>query len=820
MAILLLSTVTDPSAQTLNPDWWHTSGGAVHSMVSSSDGSVIYMGGSFNYVGPVVRNGALLGLEDGQPTLGLPSPDQRVLCTIEDGAGGWYIGGAFDQVGDQSRSKVARINADGTLSAWQVEVDADVEALLLDGSTLYVGGPFTTVAGESRSGVAAVDANTGALLPFAPELAAPLYPRVRAFAMVGENLIMGGNFEMVDGSMRDYLAAVNKVSGALTTWTPDPANQVFSLLVSDDASTLYVGGTFTAIAGQSRMRTAAFNTSTFALLPFNAQASDVVNSMDMEDGVLVLGGEFGTLGGQPRENLGAVDASSGAVLPWVANADDDVYAVLIDDGVVHVAGSFTELDGVVRRYIGAVDLATAEVTAWDPVSGDDVFTLCLSGDQLYAGGGYTSIGGKVRNKLMAMDPATGQPTDWDPNAANDYGSVFQLRINPNGQVIYAAGSFNNEVIGGQLRKHLVALDAMTGLAYPWAPQPSGQVADIELSPDGTVLYAAGGFTSIAGVQRNRLAAFNADPQVTELLPWDPNCTAGSALCLELSGDGSTLYVGGTFQASTGTVGGQPRDRIAALNTSIATNNATSWTAPLTGPPAIGSFSAAVYSLLLDPAGQTLYIGGFFNGAAGHAVSGQPRDNLAAVSVSTGSALPWDPGTNDRIIELKWSGDGSLMVCGVFDGADAIGGSERQGFALVDPMTGVVGPALVEMNFGGNISEAEEFDGLLVLSGFFNEMNGEPRLALAAFDLPPSAVAELESPGSIVVNPNPTTGIVLLPSVPDARRSILFDGTGRVVWQDSFSRTLDLAAQPSGLYLLVFQDADGKEIGRSRVVVER
>jgi len=174
---------------------------------------------------------------------------------------------------------------------------------------------------------------------------------------------------------------------------------------------------------------------------------------------------------------------------------------------------------------------------------------------------------------MAMDPVTGRPTDWDAGAVNDYGSISDLALSPDGQVLYGSGSFN-EMIGGQQRKHLVALDVNTALALPWGPRPDQQVSQIELSPDGSVLYAAGYFSAVDGVQRSSLAAFNADPQQTELLPWDPNCTAGSVVTMALSSDGSTLYVGGSFRADNSTIGGQPRDRIAALSTSMNTNNAT------------------------------------------------------------------------------------------------------------------------------------------------------------------------------------------------------------------------------------------------------
>ncbi|MBK6368248.1 MAG: hypothetical protein IPH05_16620 [Flavobacteriales bacterium] len=811
---------TSVHAQTLNTDWWHTAGGSVSAMVPSTDGSVIYMAGSFNYIGPVVTYGALLDLELGQPTLGLPMPNGTVECSVPDGAGGWYIGGVFSEVGGEARSKVAHIDANGALNSWQVDVgDGTMMSLFLDGSTLYMSGTFITVAGETRSGVAAVNAMTGALLPFAPVLGDAFFPRAKAMAVVGSTLIMGGKFGSVNGVQRNYLAAVDKVTGELASWNPNPSSEVFAMRLSEDGGTVHIGGSFTTIASQSRTRTAAFNTSTFSLLPWTVAASSAVRAMDIEGDIMVLGGEFTTLGGLPRENLGAVDLPTGSVLDWVADTDEDVLAVALHDNVVHVGGDFTEIGGMVRRHIAAVDMTSSAVTDWDPVSGSDIYTLTVSGSKIFAGGWYTSIGGKVRNKLMAMDPVTGRPTDWDAGAVNDYGSISDLALSPDGQVLYGSGSFN-EMIGGQQRKHLVALDVNTALALPWGPRPDQQVSQIELSPDGSVLYAAGYFSAVDGVQRSSLAAFNADPQQTELLPWDPNCTAGSVVTMALSSDGSTLYVGGSFRADNSTIGGQPRDRIAALSTSMNTNNATAWTAPLAGPVAIGTSTAMVYSLLLDPTGENLYIGGHFQSAEGHTVSGEPRDALAAVSTITGAALPWNPGANDRISELKWSGHGELMITGVFEGAGAIGGQDRQGFAYVDPVSGVVGPFSATFNFGGYGIDAEEFGDLLILSGFFAEVNGQVRLSLAAFNLPPTAVLEHLGSGSYQVRPNPTADELWLPTLSEARTVEVLDALGRSVIRTNYQPVVHLGKLPTGPYFLQVRDQSGQLIMNSKVIVER
>ncbi|MBK7113712.1 MAG: hypothetical protein IPH60_14850 [Flavobacteriales bacterium] len=139
-AAVLAFATTSARAQTLNTDWWQVNG-RVLSMVPSQDGSVIYMGGMFTYAGPEAMCGAVLQFDPAEPVVSAPMPNGTVYCSVSDGAGGWFIGGDFDAAGDQDRTRLAHLNADGSVSSWQVDVAGGyVLSMTLDGSTLYFGG--------------------------------------------------------------------------------------------------------------------------------------------------------------------------------------------------------------------------------------------------------------------------------------------------------------------------------------------------------------------------------------------------------------------------------------------------------------------------------------------------------------------------------------------------------------------------------------------------------------------------------------------------------------------------------------------------------
>ena len=87
----------------------------------------------------------------------LASPDfpivvGSVAATAPDGAGGWYIGGTFTQVGGVPRSNLAHILANGTVDpSFDPGADAFVSAIAVSANAVYAGGGFTVVGGQVRT---------------------------------------------------------------------------------------------------------------------------------------------------------------------------------------------------------------------------------------------------------------------------------------------------------------------------------------------------------------------------------------------------------------------------------------------------------------------------------------------------------------------------------------------------------------------------------------------------------------------------------------------------------------------------------------------
>ena len=142
------------------------------------------------------------------PLLNMPTANYTVRAIVPDGAGGVYIGGNFTLLTPASgpavtRKRIARINANGSIHAWNPNASDIVFALAVNGSTVYAGGYFTTIGGQTRNCIAALDATTGLAMAWNPIAD----NSVLALAVSGSTIYAGGDFATIGGAARAQFAA-------------------------------------------------------------------------------------------------------------------------------------------------------------------------------------------------------------------------------------------------------------------------------------------------------------------------------------------------------------------------------------------------------------------------------------------------------------------------------------------------------------------------------------------------------------------------------------------------------------------------------------
>ena len=192
-------------------------------------------------------------------------------------------------------------------------------------------------------------------------------------------------------------------------------------------------------------------------------------------------------------------------------------------------------------------------------------------------------------------------------------------------VVYVGGEFTSVRPPGSpagsgevARNRIAAFNASTGaLITSFNPNLNGTVRVITTSPDGSILYVGGDFTSVGGVTRNRIAAFTT--ATGALRSWAPSANSRVS---GIAATSSTVYAAGSFS----NIAGQARQRVAALDATTATNRAGFTTAT----------DNVVYQIALAKDNSKLYLAGAFFSVNGdtsyHAVG--------AVDATTGANTPF------------------------------------------------------------------------------------------------------------------------------------------------------------------------------------
>ncbi len=191
-----------------------------------------------------------------------------------------------------------------------------------------------------------------------------------------------------------------------------------------------------------------------------------------------------------------------------------------------------------------------------------------------------------------------------------------------------------------------------------------------LAVAGDTVFAGGLFTRIrppgkpvgeGDAARKYLAAFNRTTGAPTRFA--PNVN-GPVWSIATSPDGKWVVIGGDFTA----VNGQPRQHIALF--SVATGNlVTGW------DPAV-NYRVAALAIF----GNTVYLGGSFG-----RVDKVTRNRVAAVTLSTGVLLPWNPDADDDVHAIDLSVDGTRVFVG--GGFTTLQGEDHHALAMLNATTG-------------------------------------------------------------------------------------------------------------------------------------
>lgn len=376
-----------------------------------------------------------------------------------------------------------------------------------------------------------ITAQPALALTNAPDVTWRTNGKVYALAISGDTIYFGGKFTAIKsptGETRtaNNLAAFDMSTGepvdgfdASVTFSTTAVPWVRALAVSNDGSTLYVGGKFDTVGGEPHLNLAAVSTADGSVISsFTTTTNKVTNAILTGPDRIYLGGDFRRVNGKPRSFLAAIAPDGTLDDVWRPTAGDTIRSLTMsaDLATVFIGGKFQTMDGQPRMAVARVDANTGALHPWTIPpgvidTGNIAWDLLATPTRLFGafgnGPNYTSA--------FRLDLGNVGSQVWKFNLV---GNAQGLAFNADGSRLFVAGHFGTArlqqtVCGGTINlRGLMMVNPATGaIDCSWVPQivPFGSnfVGAWAIESTSTQLWVGGYFNSISGVSQKGIARY-------------------------------------------------------------------------------------------------------------------------------------------------------------------------------------------------------------------------------------------------------------------------------------------------------------------------
>jgi hypothetical protein len=366
---------------------------------------------------------------------------------------------------------------------------------------------------------------------------------VHKLVQVGGVMYAGGSFASVSTApgvspggtfSRSNIVAFNATTGVVTSFAPSVNGVVWAL--ATDGTSLYVGGTFSAVNGVARRGLAKLHPTTGAVdTAFNAGLNGNVMDAAVVGGRLIVGGTFA---GRLRAVNLATGANTGYVNVGISGSVADnagpteVYRFAVNPAGTRLVavGNFTTVGGQTRWRAFMLNLgATVTVNGWwyPPLQNmcqaaslpdymkDVDFSPDGSWFAVVATGFVPQAGGVGRDVCDATARfETDVPNPVRPTWINYTGGDTLHSVAATDVAVYVQGhqrwldnpqGRNSAGPGAVSRPGIGAISPTTGLALPWNPTKDRGVGGKDLYVTSQGLWVGSDTAHIGGELRARIA---------------------------------------------------------------------------------------------------------------------------------------------------------------------------------------------------------------------------------------------------------------------------------------------------------------------------
>lgn len=510
-------------------------------------------------------------------------------------------------------------------------------------------------------------------------------------------IIIGGGFEIYNGTLRNHIARLN-IDGHLdTTFNVPMVNfeYAYSIAIQNDGKIVIVTNYKIARLNYDGSLDTTFNVGT--------SVNDEVHSIAIQnDGKIIIGGYFTSYNGVPRKHIARLNPDGNLDTTFNINTDlsGDVLSISIQndekiiiggyfsyydetftprnciarlntdgsidstfdagsglnerilttsiqsDGKIIIGGRFTTFNGIQKNYIVRLNPDGSLDNSFNIGTGtnDWVNTTTIQNDgKIIIGGNFTVYNGIIKNRIVRMHLDGSIDTTFNIGTGFN-NSVYAISIKSDGKII-TGGNFStyNEISS----INMVCFDTIGKIDFSFnvGTGANSQVLATAIQNDGKIIIG-GSFTFYNGKLKNHIVRLNIDGSIDSTF----NVLLGAdnlIRTISIQSDGK-IIIGGYFTSCNGIT----KNNLARLNNDGSIDS--------TFNASIGTDSW-VQTISIQSNGKII-IGGYFTSYNGIAVN-----HLACLN--TDGSLDTTFNTTTEIINFIWTtaiqNDGKILIGGQF-----------------------------------------------------------------------------------------------------------------------------------------------------------
>ena len=236
--------------------------------------------------------------------------------------------------------------------------DVSTTAIQADGK-IIIGGDFTTYGGVNRTRIARLNTDGTLDATFNPGTGADAIVYTSAVQSNGK-IIIGGDFSNYNGTGQKYIARLNTdgtLDGTFAIGT-GTTGTIWTTLIQSNGK-IIIGGNFTSYNGTARNNIARLNTDGTIDATFNpgSGANSYIRSVSVQsDGKIIIGGAFTLYNTVVRNYVARLLTNGGIDNTFLLSggADNTIYSTAVQsDGKIIVGGVFSNFNSTASNHIAS-----------------------------------------------------------------------------------------------------------------------------------------------------------------------------------------------------------------------------------------------------------------------------------------------------------------------------------------------------------------------------------------------------------------------------------------------------------------------------------